>query len=133
MDSLNYTLLQFHFHRPSEHTLNGKRFAAEAHFVYRSLATGLISVFGVVFDDPATLNMSASTIPDNPLLATFWGQIHTPTFNVFVNASACEYTAALHYSCGLCDASAALHAIYVPLSLLVFLPDILPCSGQRRE
>jgi carbonic anhydrase len=29
-----YNLIQFHFHAPSEHTVNGKRFAMEAHFVH---------------------------------------------------------------------------------------------------
>ena len=29
-----YELLQFHFHAPSEHTLDGKRSAMEAHFVH---------------------------------------------------------------------------------------------------
>jgi carbonic anhydrase len=33
---VNYQLLQFHFHHPSEHVLDGERFDMEAHFVNES-------------------------------------------------------------------------------------------------
>lgn len=39
-----YTLLQFHFHRPSEHLIGGKSFPMEAHFVHRNAAGGLAVV-----------------------------------------------------------------------------------------
>jgi carbonic anhydrase len=42
-----YTLVQFHFHRPSEHLINGKNFPMEAHFVHRN-ATGALAVIGVL-------------------------------------------------------------------------------------
>jgi len=42
-----YTLLQFHFHRPSEHLINGQNFPMEAHFVHRS-TTGTLAVIGVL-------------------------------------------------------------------------------------
>ena len=35
-----YELQQFHFHAPSEHTLDGKRTAMEAHFVHTGVHTG---------------------------------------------------------------------------------------------
>ena len=38
-----YRLLQFHFHHPSEHLFNGKRFAMEAHFVHAH-ASGALAV-----------------------------------------------------------------------------------------
>ena len=38
-----YSLLQFHFHHPSEHLFNGKRFAMEAHFVHAH-ASGALAV-----------------------------------------------------------------------------------------
>src|SRR5204863_1603047 len=42
-----YTLLQVHFHRPSEHLIGGKNFPMEAHFVHRADAGGL-AVVGVM-------------------------------------------------------------------------------------
>jgi len=44
-----YTLKQFHFHTPSEHTINGKDTAAELHFVHKTDA-GEIAVLGVMLD-----------------------------------------------------------------------------------
>jgi len=34
----NYQLLQYHYHTPSEHTLNGRRFPLELHLVHQSLS-----------------------------------------------------------------------------------------------
>ena len=34
VDGVKYNLLQFHFHTPSEHAVNGKRTAMEVHFVF---------------------------------------------------------------------------------------------------
>lgn len=41
----SYTLLQAHFHAPSEHTLGGKTFPAEVHFVHKA-ADGELAVVG---------------------------------------------------------------------------------------
>ena len=41
-----YDLVQFHFHHPSEHSLDRERLAMEAHFVHRS-GTGGLAVLGV--------------------------------------------------------------------------------------
>jgi carbonic anhydrase len=42
-----YALLQYHFHHPSEHTIAGKHYPMEAHFVHRNAAGGL-AVIGVL-------------------------------------------------------------------------------------
>ena len=42
-----YTLVQFHFHHPSEHTIAGKPSAMEAHFVHQNGA-GNLAVLGVM-------------------------------------------------------------------------------------
>lgn len=41
-------LLQFHFHTPSEHALNGRRYAMEAHLVHREIGTDNLTVLGVM-------------------------------------------------------------------------------------
>ena len=43
----SYTLVQFHFHHPSEHTIAGKPSAMEAHFVHQS-NSGELAVLGVM-------------------------------------------------------------------------------------
>lgn len=43
-----YELVQFHFHHPSEHLLDGKTFDMEVHFVHKS-AAGALAVVGVFF------------------------------------------------------------------------------------
>jgi len=47
VDGQPFELVQFHFHTPSEHTLNGKPFALETHFVHKS-AKGELAVVGVL-------------------------------------------------------------------------------------
>lgn len=42
-----YELLQFHFHTPSEHAMNGDRAVMEVHFVHKS-ADGQLAVVGVM-------------------------------------------------------------------------------------
>ncbi|KAB2046502.1 hypothetical protein ES319_D01G239600v1 [Gossypium barbadense] len=36
IDGIEYVLLQVHWHSPSEHTINGKRYALEAHMVHKA-------------------------------------------------------------------------------------------------
>jgi carbonic anhydrase len=43
----SYKLVQFHFHRPSEHLIGGKSFPMEVHFVHANAAGGL-AVVGVL-------------------------------------------------------------------------------------
>lgn len=40
IDGRELELLQFHFHTPSEHAINGRRFPMEAHLVHKDKATG---------------------------------------------------------------------------------------------
>ena len=42
-----YTLVQFHFHHPSEHLIRGKSFPMEAHFVHTN-ASGALAVVGAL-------------------------------------------------------------------------------------
>jgi carbonic anhydrase len=45
-----YTLVQFHFHSPSEHTVNGKHYPLEMHFVHKS-ADNKLAVVGVFVEE----------------------------------------------------------------------------------
>jgi len=53
-----YALKQFHFHTPSEHTVDGRSFPLEVHFVHQS-ADGHLAVVGVFFvEGPANENLA---------------------------------------------------------------------------
>jgi carbonic anhydrase len=54
-------LLQFHFHTPSEHSLNSKRFAMEAHLVHREVGTDELTVLGIMM-------VRGKGAPSNPCL-----------------------------------------------------------------
>lgn len=56
-----YALLQFHFHTPSEHTINGKPADMVAHLVHKS-ADGKLAVIGVLMNKGK----------ENPAIAAFW-------------------------------------------------------------
>ncbi len=58
---VTYELLQFHFHTPSEHTIDGKPFAMVAHLVHKS-ADGGLGVVGVLMKEGAS----------NPAIETIW-------------------------------------------------------------
>ena len=48
----NYELIQFHFHAPSEHTVHGKHYPMEVHFVHKS-PSGALAVVGVFIEQGA--------------------------------------------------------------------------------
>lgn len=60
-----YKLVQFHFHRPSEHLIGGKSFPMEAHFVHQH-SSGRLAVVGVLMmegtENPA-FNKMVATMP----------------------------------------------------------------------
>ena len=69
-DALNvggrsYELTQFHFHHPSEHLVDGKVFAMEAHFVHAAADGGLavVGVFMAPGRANAAFNKIVSTMP----------------------------------------------------------------------
>ena len=68
LDDERFELVQFHFHAPSEHTLAGRRFPLESHFVM-SNGNGDLAVLGVLYDegehDPA-LDPILAALPDAP-------------------------------------------------------------------
>ena len=64
LDGREYTLLQFHFHGHSEHTIDGKQYALEGHLVHRS-ADGHLAVVAIMFNEGK----------NNPLLDNVLGSI----------------------------------------------------------
>ena len=52
LDGQRYDVIQFHFHAPSEHHVNGRAYAAELHVVHRS-ANGTLAVLGVLLSEGA--------------------------------------------------------------------------------
>ncbi|CAN8257198.1 unnamed protein product [Cochlearia groenlandica] len=52
INGIDYKLVQSHWHAPSEHFLNGQRFAMELHMVHKSQA-GHLAVIGVLFREGA--------------------------------------------------------------------------------
>jgi len=52
VDGEKYKLLQFHFHAPSEHTVDGKSHAMEMHLVHKN-DKGALAVIGVFIDEGA--------------------------------------------------------------------------------
>lgn len=48
-----FDMLQFHFHAPAEHTIDGKYFALEVHLVHIDPSTGNLAVLGFYFDEEA--------------------------------------------------------------------------------
>ncbi|MBD8498055.1 carbonic anhydrase [Paenibacillus arenosi] len=65
IDGKAYYLLQFHFHTPSEHTINGKASPLEVHFVHKS-ADGQLAVLGILIKEgkaSTVLSEMWSTLP----------------------------------------------------------------------
>lgn len=65
-------LIQFHFHSPSEHALDGRHWSMEAHLVHKDVKTGGLCVFGVM------LQRDWEIAPLMPIQALQWALAHSP-------------------------------------------------------
>ena len=60
-DKETFTMLQFHFHQPSENWVNGSGYDSEVHFVHKNTDNGNLLVLGILFQkstDAATYQSS---------------------------------------------------------------------------
>lgn len=62
VEGKTFELKQFHFHSPSENTINGKSFPLEAHFVHRNKEENTYAVVAVMFEEGE----------ENPILKSLW-------------------------------------------------------------
>ena len=78
-----YALVQYHFHGPSEHTVNGKQFPMEMHMVHQS-ADKKLAVVGVLIAEGAKANAAFEPIWTN-LPKTKGSETHYGNIKVDVN------------------------------------------------
>jgi len=61
----SFELLQFHFHTPSEHHVEGEEFPIEAHFVHQN-EDGELGVLGVMFEEGESNDQLADMLEEIP-------------------------------------------------------------------
>ncbi len=81
-----YKLLQFHFHAPSEHTINGNPIQMEAHLVHIA-ADGELAVIGVLMKEGIENNSFISKIFDNMPTDAHKGHNRVQTNKLKVNTT----------------------------------------------
>ena len=89
-----YRLVQFHFHAPSEHTLNGKHFPLEIHLVHVNAAGAPALVVGV-FVEEGSINAALATAFDS--LPKQQGDARAPA-GALVDANGLLPAAAAHFA-----------------------------------
>ncbi len=64
IDGIKFELKQFHFHSPSEHTINGKHYPFEVHLVHAD-EDGNLAVIGILFKEGK----------ENPVIKEIWKHV----------------------------------------------------------
>jgi carbonic anhydrase len=93
----DYTLLQIHFHTPSEHVTNGKPAPMEAHFVHKA-ADGALAVLGVFYVEGAentALKAVFDNLPGDPMEAAIKGVHINPADILPANSGFYRYMGSL--------------------------------------
>ena len=63
-NGIRYDLLQFHFHAPSEHTIDGEAAPLEIHFVHQDPNAGNLAVVGILFVEGESVNEAYAPVFD---------------------------------------------------------------------
>ena len=63
-NGIRYDLLQFHFHSPSEHTIDGEAAPMEVHFVHRDPNSGALAVVGIMLTESQSHNEAYAAVFD---------------------------------------------------------------------
>ncbi|DBA01123.1 TPA: hypothetical protein N0F65_001751 [Lagenidium giganteum] len=87
-NSAKYSMLQFHIHSPSEHTVDGKVYDAEAHFVHRSEDGSKLLVVGLFLQKEANANT-------DPWLASVWNTLSNVNSNKTTSIELGSYASVL--------------------------------------
>ncbi len=61
-NGITYDLLQFHFHAPSEHTIDGEAAPMEVHFVHRDSNSGALAVVGILLAEGEAANEAYAAV-----------------------------------------------------------------------
>ena len=64
-NGISYDLLQFHFHSPGEHTIDGEAAAMEGHFVHQDPKSGMLAVVGILLGESDQDNEAYAAIFDH--------------------------------------------------------------------
>ena len=64
-NGIRYDLLQFHFHSPSEHTINGQAAPLEIHFVHQDSKSGNLAVVGILLTKGESENDAYAAVFDH--------------------------------------------------------------------
>ncbi len=64
-NGIAYNLLQFHFHAPSEHTINGEAAPMEIHFVHQDPNSGNLAVVGILLVEGASEHAAYAPVFEN--------------------------------------------------------------------
>jgi carbonic anhydrase len=85
IDDVVYDLLQFHFHIPSEHTIDGESYAMEMHLVHRNEADelavlGILMEIGTEEDNTDVLDLIWSELPSEEGEYTLDGEVNVAEF-----------------------------------------------------
>lgn len=96
LEGKTYHLQQFHFHTPSEHTLDGKHLPMEMHLLHQS-DDGSLAVIGVLFKEGAEPNENFNKLIAN--LPNAKGEDkHLPEVNLELNVHIPKDKIAYHYT-----------------------------------